>query len=226
MPLKDAPWRPVTWYQDLDMTLADTGWEEGEAASPVIAIVKSDGQAAARAHDIFTFDPEEAAAMAAAPNLLEAVHALRAALSRAAAPGDEDARRAILLADATIAHAEARFDVATLEQRLSAVRATIPEGAVLAWTVAGPAEAKLEILRIPPHLRGCGTRIMRQICAALDASGASATLQADPTDEPGDPAAADLVRWYGRFGFRTVGEEDGVATMSRQPVRQPGAAAG
>ena len=221
MPLKGAPWRPVTWYQDTDMTLADTGWEEGDSVPPVIGIVRSDGGAAARAHDLFTFDPEEAAAMAAAPNLLEAVHALRAALSRAAAPGDEDARRAILLADATIAHAEARFDVATLDQRLCAVRATIPEGAVLTWTVTGPADARLQVLRIPPHLRGCGTRIMRQICTALDASGASATLEADPTDEPGDPTAADLVRWYGAFGFKTICEEDGVATMSRAPVKVP-----
>lgn len=63
--------------------------------------------------------------------------------------------------------------------------------------------------------QGAGSKLMEWICADADAAGVTLTLEPIPYDGP--ERLADLVRFYERFGFRTV--ESGA--MTRIPSRTP-----
>lgn len=70
----------------------------------------------------------------------------------------------------------------------------------------------LEILYIPPAARGQGSTVLAQVLLAANKAQLPVSLVADPTDEPGDPSAKELARWYARFGFKPLAvTEDGVA---------------
>jgi hypothetical protein len=69
---------------------------------------------------------------------------------------------------------------------------------------------------------GEGSVALRTICDAADASGTVLLLDARPYETPEVPAPmrrADLVAWYGRFGFRPTG----TSGMQRDPVGGTGA---
>lgn len=52
---------------------------------------------------------------------------------------------------------------------------------------------------------------------------ASASLETDPTDLPGDPSTFELVRWYMRSGCVIDAADDEAVSMTRKPrVPSPG----
>lgn len=110
-----------------------------------------------------------------------------------------------------------------------AVSVHFPRRSIFRYEVAGGVLRLIE-LWIPPWERGRGTALMRRVLAAADRLGLAIELVADPTDRPGDPDTAALVRWYTRLGFRQVGRcpETGSPAMRREPCpagagRSPGA---
>jgi hypothetical protein len=101
----------------------------------------------------------------------------------------------------------------------------LPQGSRFEFEEGGRGEYRLMLLDLPraERGRGRGTRFMAALVAAADEAGATLRLEADSTDEPGDPSTFQLARWYARFGFRLRGitDPDEWVEMARQP-RPPG----
>lgn len=107
-----------------------------------------------------------------------------------------------------------------LSVALRAINQKMPPGGSFKYQVHDD-HLWLEILLVPKHARGQGTALLSRILAAADQAGVRTALLADPTDQPGDPTAFEIVRWYGRFGFAMLAAtEDGVA-MERAPRARP-----
>jgi hypothetical protein len=105
------------------------------------------------------------------------------------------------------------------QTELRAIRAALPRGSKFRFTLEHDLLI-LHMLHLPPESRGgVGTKTLQRIVAVADRHELRAKLVADPTDEPGDPDLATLVRWYGRFGFQQTGidRDTGSPIMERQP---------
>lgn len=92
--------------------------------------------------------------------------------------------------------------------RLWTLARSLSPGSVFEWEVAN-GTLHLRHLSVPgmaPH--GIGTKFLASVLDLADAAGLDQVLEADNTDEPGDPGLFDLVRWYWRFGFRPTGLDD------------------
>lgn len=59
--------------------------------------------------------------------------------------------------------------------------------------------------------------LLARILEQADRVGAIVELNANPTGQPGDPGTAELVRWYGRFGFEVLSEDQDGVQMRRNP---------
>lgn len=91
---------------------------------------------------------------------------------------------------------------------------TLPKGSSFVFTVSDD-ELFLKILRVPQTGKGIGSRFLSEVLALADAHRLPVRLQADPTDEPGDPDTLTLVRWYARFGFEPRRATDDGVWMER-----------
>ncbi len=100
---------------------------------------------------------------------------------------------------------------------LCELRDTLPNGSVFEFEVREDGGVHLERLVILRRDRGAGTEFLARVFAACDLHGASASLEADPTDLPGDPSTFELVRWYMRFGCAIDAADDEAVSMTRQP---------
>lgn len=66
----------------------------------------------------------------------------------------------------------------------------------------------VERLHVVPSARGGqGSEVLRQLLALMDHGELPVTLHAQASGRPTDPSQADLLRWYGRFGFEIIAEE-------------------
>lgn len=100
---------------------------------------------------------------------------------------------------------------------LRELRDTLPNGSVFEFEVREDGGVHLQRLVIPRTDRGAGTEFLARVFAACDLHGASASLEADPTDLPGDPSTFELVRWYMRFGCVIDAVSDEAVAMTRPP---------
>ncbi len=86
-----------------------------------------------------------------------------------------------------------------------------------AWAKHDPDERHWHLgpLAVDAHLQGMGigSKLMRVFCARMDALGDAAYLE---TDKPIN------VRFYERFGFEVLGEQDVIGASSWFMLRQPG----
>jgi hypothetical protein len=98
-----------------------------------------------------------------------------------------------------------------LKDQIAAIYRSLPTGSILEARVE-PDRLWLNRILLPAsHRHGAGSRMMARILDAADRAGVTVGLEADPTDNPGDPTTFDLVRWYRRFDFKPLCEtEDGV----------------
>lgn len=122
---------------------------------------------------------------------------------------------------------EDRPTIAQQLRLLPRLLSTGPRAAVRAaswmgtWAKHDPAEPHWHVgpVAVDAHLqgKGVGSRLMRVFCAKMDAAHENAYLE---TDKP------ENVRFYERFGFEVVGEQDvlGVPNwfMLRRPARKDG----
>lgn len=89
---------------------------------------------------------------------------------------------------------------ASPEASLHALARALPAGSKFDFAIYD-GELHLKSFKIPAAARGVGTAFLARVVAVADEFGLRSRLEADPTDEPGDPDTFDLVRWYSRFGF-------------------------
>jgi hypothetical protein len=107
----------------------------------------------------------------------------------------------------------------TLYSALRRLGDILPPGSVFDFEVVDEARVHLVRLVIPSAARGVGTEFLASVFAACDEHGVHASLQADPTDLPGDPSTFELVRWYMRFGCVIEAADDDGIRMTRAPRR-------
>ena len=90
-----------------------------------------------------------------------------------------------------------------------------------AWEKRDPEERHWHLgpVAVDAHLQGMGigSKLMRVFCAQMDAAGEDAYLE---TDKP------ENVRFYERFGFEVVGEEDVLGVPNWYMARRPRARSG
>lgn len=108
-----------------------------------------------------------------------------------------------------------------LRSSLCELRDTLPNGSVFEFEVREHGGVHLERLVIPHSDRGAGTEFLARVFAACDLHGASASLEADTTELPGDPSTFELVRWHMRFGCAINAAADEALSMTRQPCVPP-----
>ncbi len=108
-----------------------------------------------------------------------------------------------------------------LNKWLVHTRRSLPLGSTLSWeTDEWTGTLWIDQLRLPRHARkGAGSVLLAKILEQADRAGVAVELNADPTDEPGDPGLLDLVGWYMRFGFERLSADDDGVQMRR--ARQP-----
>ncbi len=86
-----------------------------------------------------------------------------------------------------------------------------------AWSKRDPKERHWHLgpLAVDAHLRGVGvgSKLMRVSCARMDAAGEEAYLE---TDKP------ENIRFYERFGFEVIGEQDVLGVANWFMLRRPG----
>ena len=107
----------------------------------------------------------------------------------------------------------------SLREAVLSLGARLPKGAEFEFEAAVDA-LHLGYLRLPEGTRRAGraTRFLASVLAEADRRGVTTTLQADGTDEPGEPDSCDLVRFYSRLGFEFTGMSDqDWCEMRREP---------
>lgn len=104
--------------------------------------------------------------------------------------------------------------MAEARQALAAFQRELPRGIQVRATLS-PAGIHLERIHTASFARGKGSEVMRGLLAVADAAELPVTLHAQASGQPQDPSTEDLLRWYRRFGFEVVTEEDEGPFMQR-----------
>ena len=106
-----------------------------------------------------------------------------------------------------------------LDPWLKRIRQRLPSGSLLHWQVDREVRTLwLDKIMLPRDARqGAGSVLLARILEQADRAGATVELNANPTGQPGDPRTEDLVRWYGRFGFERLSEDQDGVQMRRRP---------
>lgn len=93
---------------------------------------------------------------------------------------------------------------ATSQGGLDDLRRTLPSGVSIRMTET-PEQLHIRSLSCQTTRSGHGTTALRLCLAYCDRKKLDCILFADATLDPDDPSLADLIRWYGRHGFKAVG---------------------
>lgn len=109
--------------------------------------------------------------------------------------------------------------LSNLDSWLKRTRQRLPAKSILHWQVERESRTLwLDKIMLPKQARkGAGSMLLARILEQADRAGATVELNANPTGQPEDPGTEDLVRWYGRFGFEVLSEDQDGVQMRRNP---------
>lgn len=109
----------------------------------------------------------------------------------------------------------------TLAHQLSLLKKTLPKGSSFDYDLTS-FELHIRYLAIPLGVRGVGSLFLSKVIELCDENEVMTTLHAKGRGLKHDPTTNDLVKWYEKFGFEVLHEEEEGVFMHRsyQPQNQ------